>query len=161
HFLDPQAIAAGNGGGWQVEQILRVANVDVDWGETLEAIRRSAPAAVLVGHFVPSEVANFQRLFVAGACDTIVHCIYAPSVPAYMDRAGAAAEGVVWSTVAGTYSDSTGRAFRERYEDRYGCPPGRSLAGLGYDQVNLMASAWARAGNPRAFGRVVTELRTL
>ena len=63
-------------------------------------------------------------------------------------------------TAAGRHT-SIGRAFLERYEGRFGRKPGRALAGIAYDQVHLAASAWAHAGNPRAFDRVADELRSL
>lgn len=156
---DDQAAAAARASGWQVERILEVATLDADWSDALTAIRESSPAAVLVTHFVPKELARFQRLFVADPRDTLVHCIYAPSLPEYQHRAGAAAEGVVWSTVNGTYADSIGKAFMRSYELRFGRPPGRSVAGSAYDQVNIIAGAWVRARNPRAFDLVAEELR--
>ena len=156
---DEEAAAAARGLGWQVERILEVATLDADWSEALAAIRESSPAAVLVTHFVPKELARFQRLFVQHPRDTLVHCIYAPSFPEYQDQAGAAAEGVLWSTVNGTYADDIGKAFMRSYELRFGRPPGRSVAGTAYDQVNIIINAWVRARNPRAFELVADELR--
>jgi branched-chain amino acid transport system substrate-binding protein len=157
--FDERAAATARQLGWQVESILEVATLDADWSEALAIIRERSPAVALVTHFVPTELAGFQKLFVEDPRDSLIHCIYAPSVPEYLYRAGPAAEGVVWSTLNGTYGDSIGQAFFRRYEERFGRPPGRSLAGIAYDKVNLIVNAWARAGNPRAFDRVAQELR--
>lgn len=157
---DERAAGAARQLDWQVARILEVATLNADWSDALECIRECSPAAVLVTHFVPGELARFQKLFVEDPRDSLIYCIYAPSVPEYHNRAGNAAEGVVWSTVAGTYSDAIGRAFMRRYEERFSRPPGRSSAGTAYDGVNLVANAWVRAGNPRAFDRVAQELRS-
>jgi len=86
--------------------------------------------------------------------------IYAPSLPAFRRDACRDAEGVVWSTVTGTYSDALGRAFRRRYSAAFGQPPGRSLAGSAYDQVHMLA--WpARAGDAHRFAEVAAELRRI
>jgi branched-chain amino acid transport system substrate-binding protein len=68
---------------------------------------------------------------------------------------------MVWATVTGSYSDEIGASFSRRYEQAYGVRPGRSLAGISYDQVGLLTSAWARVGNPRAFDDVTQELRRI
>jgi branched-chain amino acid transport system substrate-binding protein len=87
--------------------------------------------------------------------------IYAPSLPAFRRDAGAAAEGVIWSTVTGTYSDAIGRAFRHRYTEAFGRPPGRSLAGSAYDQVHMLVQAWSRAADVHRFADVAAELRRI
>ena len=40
----------------------------------------------------------------------------------------------------------------------FGREPGRSPAGVAYDNVNLLAEAWGRVGNPRRFAIVSREL---
>jgi branched-chain amino acid transport system substrate-binding protein len=159
HVLDTPALREAERLGWEVESIITVANRDVDWQATLGCVRKSSPAAILLVHFVPQELAEFQRRFVADPTDSLVHCVYAPSVPEYRKRAGLASEGVTWSTCTGTYGDLFGRSFSSRYELRFGSRPGRAQAGLFYDQVHLLAGAWARHGNVRAFADVADHLR--
>jgi branched-chain amino acid transport system substrate-binding protein len=113
-FLDDQAVQLGNSLGWEVEQVIRVDNADADWSEALRAIHDFAPAAVLVSHFVPGELARFQRLFVSDPRDTVLHCIYAPSVPVYLELAGSAADGVVWSTEPNSAADTRNASVSPR-----------------------------------------------
>lgn len=157
----PLTIRYAERAGWKPDARIAVAAHDADWTEALAEIRRSAPAAVLAAHFVPAELARFQRQFVADPTDTLIYALYAPSVPEYLELAGPAAEGVVWATLSGVYSDRLGAAFRARYTAAHGMAPGRSLAGISYDQVNLLVHAWAHVGNPRAFGEVASALRQL
>ena len=161
HVMTPDAIDAIEAAGWRIDALLHVAVRDVDWSTALAQIRRSSPAAVMLAHFVPAEAAAFQRAFVTDPTDTLVYGVYAPSVPEYAELAGPAADGVVWATVTGSYSDRIGAAFAQQYEEAYGVRPGRSQAGLSYDQVSLLTQAWARVGNPRAFEAVGDELRRI
>lgn len=161
HTTLPCTIERAERSGWAVDALITVAANGADWSTALRQVARSAPAAVMVSHFVPAEMAAFQRAFVAEPSDTLVYGVYAPSVPEYLECAGAAAEGVIWATVTGRYSDVIGGSFARRYREAYGREPGRSLAGLTYDQVNLLLSAWARVGNPRAFHEVARELRRI
>jgi branched-chain amino acid transport system substrate-binding protein len=161
HTTLPATIAAAERSGWVVDSLISVAAYGADWSTALAEIRRSEPAAVMVAHFVPAEMASFQLAFAADPSDTLVYGVYAPSVPEFLELAGPAAEGVVWATVTGSYGDRIGVAFSRRYEEIYGARPGRSLAGISYDQVSLLTSAWARVGNPRAFADVSQELRRI
>ncbi|HSL12475.1 MAG TPA: amino acid ABC transporter substrate-binding protein, partial [Actinomycetota bacterium] len=81
------------------------------------------------------------------------------SVPEFLDEAGDAAEGLLWSTVTGTYGDAVGYRFMQRYARTYGRPPGRSHAGIAYDEIHLLAQAWSSVDNPRDFARVAERLR--
>lgn len=161
HVSTPDAIDAIEGSGWQLDALLSVGGYGVDWSTVLAQIRRSEPAAVMLAHFVPGEAAAFQRAFVADPTDALIYGIYAQSVPEYEQLAGTAADGVLWGTVTGSYSDRIGEQFARQYEAAYGVPPGRSQAGLSYDQVSLLSLAWARVGNPRAFEAVGDELRRI
>jgi branched-chain amino acid transport system substrate-binding protein len=161
HTTRPETIEAAERSGWTVDALITVGTYGADWSTTLTQIGRSEPAAIMVAHFVPAEMAAFQRQFTAAPTDSLVYGVYAPSVPEYLALAGPAAEGVVWATVTGLYSDGIATSFAERYRQAYGVPPGRSLAGISYDQVNLLTSAWSRVGNPRAFGHVSRELRRM
>lgn len=161
HTTRPETIDRAERSGWSVDALITVPAYGVDWTTALQQIRRTAPAAVMLVHFVPAEMAAFQREFVTEPTDSIVYGVYAPSVPEYLELAGPAAEGVVWSTTTGVYGDRLGAAFAGRYRATYGAEPGRSLAGISYDQVNLLSSAWARVGNPRAFDAVAGELRRI
>jgi branched-chain amino acid transport system substrate-binding protein len=161
HTARPETIAAAEQSGWTVDALLTVGTYDTDWSTALAQLRRSEPAAVMVSHFVAAEMAAFQRAFTADPTDTLVYGVYAPSVPEFLTLAGPAAEGVIWATVTGIYNDQIAAGFVSRYLEAYGTPPGRSLAGISYDQVNLLTSAWSRVGNPRSFPDVSTELRRI
>lgn len=152
-------IEAAERSGWRVGGVQYVEAQGADWSAVVDVIHRTDPAAVVVTDFLPRELAEFQRAFAAAPTDALVYAVYSPSVPEFLARAGAAAEGLVWSTVTGTYGDGVGQRFMHRYAQLHGQPPGRSHAGIAYDEVNLIAQAWAAVDNPRDFRAVAERLR--
>lgn len=139
-----------------------VPAVGANWLTVLQVIHHHDPAAIMITQFLPSELADFQRTFVADPTDSLIYAVYSPSIPQFLDSAGPTAEGLIWSTVSGTYSDHVGARFAERYQAAYGRPPGRSHVGIAYDEVHLLAQAWATVGNPRSFrsGRLPAPARS-
>lgn len=146
--------------GWSISSCDLVPQSGTVWGPVVERLRRLNPAAVMVTHFLPDQLAEFQRLFAQQESETLVYAVYAPSIPQFLELAGEAADGMLWSTVTGTYGDPVGSQFFKRYRNAYGRPPGRSHAGIAYDEVHLLAQAWAHVANPRNFSAVAAHLRT-
>jgi len=146
--------------GWTISSCDLVPQSGTEWEPVVERLRRLNPAAVMVTHFLPDQLAEFQRLFAQEPSETLVYAVYSPSIPQFLERAGEAAEGILWSTVTGTYGDPVGSQFFKRYRNAYGRPPGRSHAGIAYDEVHLLAQAWAHVANPRNFSAVADHLRT-
>ncbi len=156
---DQATLTRADAGGWKPEYTTRVAPENVDWEPVMRKIRSLAPAAILLAHPVAAETASFQSAFLEDPTDSLLYELYAPSLPEYMDLTGTASEGVVWATASGLYNDRLGGALAARYQQEFGIRPGFSLVGVAYDQVNLLARAWAQVGNPRAFGMVADALR--
>jgi branched-chain amino acid transport system substrate-binding protein len=155
---DATVTAAGQS-GWLIDHVEVVPAVGANWAEVIRVIHQRDPAAIMITQFLPSELADFQRTFVADPIDSLIYAVYSPSIPQFLDSAGATAEGLIWSTVSGTYGDLIGTSFAERYQATYGRLPGRSHAGIAYDEVHLLAQAWAAVGNPRSFAAVAAQLR--
>ena len=145
--------------GWTVELVQPMNHSITTWAGVAERIVRTEPAAVMLGHYLVDGTAAFLDAFLRRPSDTLVYSIYAPSVPAFREQVGARAEGLLWATVTGTYSDPLARAFVAKYTSRFGVNPGRSHAGIAYDRVRVAASAWSQVANPRDRGAVATELR--
>jgi branched-chain amino acid transport system substrate-binding protein len=147
--------------GWRIAGVHYVAAQGADWGSVVDVIHRTDPGAILVTDFVPAELAGFQRRFAASPTDALVFAVYSPSVPEFLALAGDTAEGLLWSTMTGTYGDAMGQRFMRRYAQGYGRPPGRSQAGIAYDEIHLIARAWSAVENPRDFRAVADRLRAV
>jgi branched-chain amino acid transport system substrate-binding protein len=147
--------------GWRVAGVHYVSAQGADWSSVVELIQRTDPGAILVTDFFPTELAGFQRRFARTPTDALIFAVYSPSVPQFLEVAGEAAEGILWSTVTGTYGDAMGDGFTRRYLKLNGRPPGRSHAGIAYDEINLLARAWSDVENPRDFRAVADRLRSV
>jgi branched-chain amino acid transport system substrate-binding protein len=145
--------------GWTIERCDLVPTIGADWDGVVAGLRQMEPAAILIAQFLPGELAAFLRRLALERMDALVYAVYAPSIPDFLRLAGDAAEGLLWSTMSGTYSDPFAMSFNHRYGQAFGQPPGRSNAGIAYDEVHLLANAWAAVGNPRNFDAVAAQLR--
>jgi branched-chain amino acid transport system substrate-binding protein len=134
--------------GWTVNLFEKVVQPITEWGPTLAKIRADPPAVIVNTDFSDSDLAAFTKQFRQNPTPSLVYEQYGPSVPAYLKLAGAAANGIIWSTVTGTYYDAIGNAFRAKYQKRFGYQPGFSNAGSGYDLVHVYANAVKQAGDP-------------
>ncbi|MCW2904962.1 MAG: hypothetical protein JWO67_7227 [Streptosporangiaceae bacterium] len=154
-----EAARLADANGWSLEVVKPMDGSPPTWAGVAERIVRTEPAAVMLGHYLVDGTIAFLASFLAGPSDTLVYSIYAPSVHAFREQASGRAEGLLWATVTGTYSDPLARVFATRYRNRFGQAPGRSHAGIAYDRVRLLASAWSQVANPRNRTSVADELR--
>jgi len=159
HTANESFFAAADRSGWDVADVAQVPLVNPDWAALISRVTAHSPAAVMVNHFVPEALVDFQRAFRASGNDALVYGVYGPSIPHFTETAKEAAEGMIWSTVTGTYDDTFGRTFRRDFETLHGTPAGWSQAGAAFDQVKLMAAAWASTGTS-APSEVLTYLRS-
>ena len=155
----PETLEAAEASGWRIGGVHHVPAEGADWGSVVELIHRTDPGAIMVTDFLPAELAGFQRRFAETPTDALVFAVYSPSVPEFLETARNAAEGLVWSTVTGTYGDDMGERFMRHYGRFNGLPPGRSQAGIAYDEIHLLARAWSDVDNPRDFRAVSDRLR--
>jgi branched-chain amino acid transport system substrate-binding protein len=160
-MVNPVTVRTAEELGWEICGVEIVGAIDVDWSSVVARLRSLSPAAVMITQFLPNELAAFQKAFVRDPPPTLLYAVYAPSVPEFLELTALAAEDLIWATASGTYSDLLGSRFSQTYLDTYGVASGRSLAGIAYDQVYLLAQAWSSVPNPRDFDAVAKRLRTM
>jgi branched-chain amino acid transport system substrate-binding protein len=132
--------------GWEVVVDEKIPTPVSDWSATLAKIRDTQPAMIVNTNFNPADLATFTKGFAEAPSPALVYEQYGPSVPEFLELAGDAANGVIWSTVIGLLPDEGGNDFKKRYTDRFGEPPGLSNAGSCYDGVMLYLKAVEAAG---------------
>jgi branched-chain amino acid transport system substrate-binding protein len=160
-MVNARTVSAAEQSSWEISSARTVPAIGADWSALIAELERLEPAAVMIAQFLAGELAAFQRLAAARLPGIVIYAIYAPSVPEFLEAAGQHAEGIVWATLTGTYSDSIGRRFRADYSEAYGEPPGWSHAGIAFDEIHLLARAWMAVQHPRDFAAVSRELRRL
>ncbi len=132
--------------GWEITLYEQVVAPNVEWGPTLTKLRANPPGLIFNTDYIPGDLAAFMNQFIPNPTPSLVYQQYGPSVPEYLDLAGDAANGVIWSTVIGTLPDEIGRDFLARFETKFGVKAGLSQAGGQYDLVRLWAQAVALSG---------------
>jgi branched-chain amino acid transport system substrate-binding protein len=147
--------------GFKIDLMEDLPLRNIDWNGVIDKLHQSDPAAIFLAYYFPEENISFLQHFLARPANALVYTLYGPSIPAYREQLGNSAEGVIWATTTGLYSDQLAMGFAERYERMHGQKPGHSHAGLAYDRVNILATAWTRANNPRAFDKVIPEIRSV
>lgn len=118
-----------------------------DWGPLLSRARSAEPGLIFTTTFSPADNAAMAQQFTANPADSVLYQQYGPSVPEYLDLAGEAANGVIWSTVLGLLTDDIANDFRARYEAKFGLQPGWANAGGNYDTVWTWAKGVVLAGD--------------
>ncbi len=157
--VDVAALDELSRAGWEVDFHLRVDAQDTDWSTVLRRLQDRNPAALLIAHDFPAELASFLHAFHANPTETLLYAVYTPSMAGFLAESGNDAEGLLWSTTTGVYDDPIGRRFRARYQETFHSDAGVCQAGLGFDQAGLLINAWRSVSNPRRYGEVQQELR--
>lgn len=155
----PAAAELAERNGWRLDYVADDVVGPQAWREQGRKLAQLAPAAIMIGSYFVDETIPFIRAFLADPSPTVLYALYAPSIPRFRIDMGAEAEGLLWATTTGTYSDQVARQFTDRYRDAWAASPGRSHAGIAYDRVRILAKAWATAGSPRDFASVAAALR--
>jgi branched-chain amino acid transport system substrate-binding protein len=152
---------AMQGVGWTISGLEKVVTPVSDWTPVIGHLGSQKPAIVYNAHPAPADQAAFMKQFVASPTPSLVYLQYGPSIPVFLQLAGPAANGAIWSTVIGNLGDTLGKAFTSKYTAKFGTAPGLANAPQGYDTVYHLAAAWARVGNARNFTAVCDQLRTM
>jgi branched-chain amino acid transport system substrate-binding protein len=141
--------------GWNVvlKDTFTVGQVS-DWGPLLSKVRDANPDVFFSVDYNPAENASMIKTFAANPINCLVHQQYGPSVPEYLELAGDAANGVLWTTVLGYLPDEIGRDWVARYQAKFNQTPGYANAPGGYDQTWSWAKAVALAGDPFDYKKV-------
>src|SRR5258708_16698830 len=87
--------------GWHTTMFQQFTIPQADWTATLVKIRSRPPGIVFFSDYAAGDEASFIKQFRQSPTQSLVYQQYAPSIPQYLQLAGSAAEGVLWSTVVG------------------------------------------------------------
>jgi len=132
--------------GWEIGMSVSIAADEADWPGVSARLQEAGLGAVLLVDFIPEHAANLVARLREAGFTGLFHCIYGASVPRFLTLAGAAAEGVTWSSVTARNSDELGQSFSRAYAVRFGEEPGLSQASAAYDQAQLLLRAWEAVG---------------
>jgi branched-chain amino acid transport system substrate-binding protein len=141
--------------GWKSTMFQQFTVPQADWSAVLVNIRSHPPGIVFFSDYAAGDEASFIKQFAQSPTPSLVYQQYAPSIPQYLQLAGSAANGVVWSTVVGILeNDRLADPFNAAFQAKFNASAGFSNAGDQYDLVHLWAQAVAQAGNPTDFAKI-------
>jgi branched-chain amino acid transport system substrate-binding protein len=141
--------------GWKSTMFQQFTVPQADWSAVLVNIRSKPPGIVFFSDYAAGDEASFIKQFRQSPTPSLVYQQYAPSIPQYLQLAGSAANGVVWSTVVGILqNDPLADPFNAAFRAKFNASPGFSNAGDQYDLVHIWAQAVAEAGDPYDFAQV-------
>lgn len=145
--------------GWEIHTCIPIDEVGTSWPDVVNAVERDDPAAVFVCSYIEAELRKFLEEMYRRRPLPLIYTVWTPSIPAFVSRMGGLAEGLLWSTVIGTYEDPISRQFHRDFARRFGEDPGSGSTAIHYDMVNMLAGAWSRLDRPWDFDGVVRSLR--
>ena len=134
--------------GFEVGLFETVQFPTTQWGPTLAKLRQDPPAAILVTHFLPQDLAQFMIQFTQQPTKSLIYMQYGPSLPAFRDIGGQAVNGVIYSTVIGCLPDEFAAGFRKSYRDKFGAKSAYITGSQTYDGLWKWALSAAIAGGP-------------
>lgn len=141
--------------GWKSTMFQQFTVPQADWSAVMTNIRSKPPGIVFFSDYAAGDEASFIKQFHQSPTPSLVYQQYAPSIPQYLQLAGSAANGVVWSTVIGILqNDPIADPFNAAFTAKFKAPAGFSNAGDQYDLVHLWAQSAAQAGNPYDFAKI-------
>jgi len=131
-----------------------------DWGPVMQDIKQVQAGVIMLDYWVGAEEAAFCQQFVADPIKgSLVYIQYGASQPEFLNVAGAAAEGMVWSTVLGVYADAQGMEFRKKYAAKHPGVIGLCYTGSAYDTVYILKNAWENV-DPADFKAMADYIKT-
>lgn len=146
--------------GWTVPVFEQVTAPTADWGPVLSKIRANPPGLIFVTDYIAGDLASFAKQFATAPTPSLLYQQYGPSIPEYIQLAGDAANGVIWSTTIGTLPDQIGQDFLKLYQQKFNAQAGLSQAGSQYDIIRMWSVVAGLAGDPYNFELVNKLLKT-
>ncbi|MCL4368815.1 MAG: ABC transporter substrate-binding protein [Actinobacteria bacterium] len=86
---------------------------------------------------------------------------YAISIPEFANIVGPAGNGVMGDATNSILPGPKGDAWKQRFADKFGHPPGLSIVGTVYDGAMMWAEAVKKVGNPDDYKAVCDAIRAM
>ncbi|MEW5724185.1 MAG: ABC transporter substrate-binding protein [Thermodesulfobacteriota bacterium] len=132
-----------------------------EWGPILSKIESAAPAYVTFWHLDPTDAARFIKQFSerfgADGYNGLVYMQYTPSIPEFLELAGASAEGLIW--VGGSFGAGPKfEEYRKRFVAKFNKEPAGLYAEATYDAFQMWAQAVEKAGCVDCYRKVAENI---
>ena len=133
--------------GWDVAfgpEIVKTPTTE--WGPVLAKVREVNPAAIANTHFYAGDIAQCQIQFMQNPTNSLIYYQYGVLLKAFTDIAEEKSHGVMSAAMIGLLQDKMGKAFKKKYEAKFGKDASASGGAQTYTSMNHYALAAAIAG---------------
>lgn len=144
--------------GWSLVDVLPLGEA-TDLDAFVHQVATQRPRALHLPIMSEGRLATLLRLLRDHECRPLIYANWSPTAPDFVSRFGSETEGLIWSTIVGTYADPLSRSFRSRYRDRYREDPGTGASAIHFDIVRLLSATWSEVRAPWDFRSVIGALR--
>ncbi len=133
--------------GWEIAfgpEIVKTPTTE--WGPVLAKVREVYPAAIANTHFYPGDIAQCQIQFTQNPTNSLIYYQYGVLLKAFSDIAQEKSHGVLSAAMIGLLQDEKGKAFKKKYEAKFGADASASGGAQTHTSMHHYALAAAIAG---------------
>lgn len=136
----------------------------VEWGPILSKIEQTQPSYVTFWNLDPTDAARFMIQFVEkfgeNGINALVFMQYTPNIPEFIELAGEAAEGLLWTTSVGLVGTGV-KEYEARWVEKYGDGPKSVYSYITRDAFEIWATSVEKAGCVDCYDQVIKNIREI
>jgi branched-chain amino acid transport system substrate-binding protein len=153
-------LAAGKGYEIVVDEVTQFGVVE--WGPILSKIEETQPAYVTFWNLDPTDAARFQTQFVErfgdNGIDALVYMQYTPNIPEFLELAGEAANGLIWTASVNAVGEGLDD-YDQRWQAKFNEEPKSIYAYIVRDAFEMWVEAVEQAGCVDCYDEIIANLR--
>ncbi len=134
----------------------------VEWGPILSKIEQAQPAYVTFWNLDPTDAARFMvqfsEKFGEKGLNALVFMQFTPSIPEFLELAGTAAEGLLWTASINPVGSGV-EDYRQRWIAKYNEEPKSIYAYVTRDGFDIWVTAVEKAGCVDCYDKVIENIR--
>ncbi|MCS7247452.1 MAG: ABC transporter substrate-binding protein [Anaerolineales bacterium] len=136
----------------------------VEWGPILSKIDNAQPAYVTFWNLDPTDAARFivqfKERFGEKGLNALVFMQFTPSIPEFLELAGSAAEGLLWTASINPVGAGV-EDYKQRWIAKYKEEPKSIYAYVTRDGFDIWVTAVEKAGCVDCYDKVVENIRNI
>jgi len=133
----------------------------VEWGPILSKIEQTQPSYITFWNLDPTDAARFmiqlRERFEDSGLDALVFMQFTPTIPEFLELAGEAAEGLIWTSTVEAIGETAD--YEARWEAKYNDTPKAVYSYITRDAFDIWAAAVEEAGCVDCYDEINQNIR--
>jgi branched-chain amino acid transport system substrate-binding protein len=133
----------------------------VEWGPILSRIEEAQPSYITFWNLDPTDAARFmiqlRDHFADTGLNALVFMQFTPTIPEFLELAGEAAEGLIWTASIEAVGDVTG--YEARWQEMFDDSPKAVYAYATRDALDIWVAAVEKAGCVDCYDKITQNIR--